>query len=237
MGAAPVETKTDDGVIDWGAREVRVIGVGTPRIVSNTGALTEKDLYQAARLDAERRLRSVLARIPIGNGTTLGELPKLAPILHRTVLQMKAGEARHFADGTIHIPASASFGWVSKSLGSEPEGSSPRDETAPTGLVLELTSRVEPTIRALLVSAAGLTVSVGTSVDPVGAEGISWVYSKDEALAHPLAGVRPLVLPAAIGSSGPGQIFRLNVEAAPVFAPAGLAGGIVVVLPPPNETP
>jgi len=234
LGAAPVEVKTDDGVIDWSERVVRVVGVGTPRVVSNTGALTEQDLYQAARIDAEKRLRRVLHRLRLGNGGTLGERDKVAPALHRTVLQLSAGATRHFSDGTIHIPAKASFAWVVKALGDDAKDVIQRPPSGPTGLILELTARVEPTVRALLVSADGLTVSVGAHGDPVGGLGLVWVESKAAALNHPLAGERPLVLPAAIGSSGPGQIFRLNVEATPVFAPPGIAGGIVVIMPAPE---
>lgn len=237
MGAGPVETKTDDGVVDWSKRQVRVVGVGTPRVVSNTGALTDGDLYQAARLDAERRIRNLLKSLPVGNGTTLGDASVAAPQLHKSVVQLVAGATRHFSDGTIHIPAHASFDWVSVALGARTKPAQKWADDAPTGLVLELTSAVEPTIQALLVSANGLTVSAGVQSDSVGGRGLAWVTTKAAALAHPLAGERPLVLPAAIGSSGPGQIFRLNVEAASVFASAGIQGGVVVVTPPRGTSP
>ena len=127
--------------------------------------------------------------------------------------------------------------YFSVALGAGTKAAQKWADDAPTGLVLELTSVVEPTIQALLVSANGLTVSAGVQSDSVGARGLAWVTSKSAALAHPLAGERPLVLPAAIGSSGPGQIFRLNVEAASVFDAAGIQGGVVVVTPTRGTSP
>ena len=232
LGAAPVESKTDDGVVDWSARIVRVVGVGTPNIVSNTGALTNDDLYKAARVDAEKRLRRALYQLPMGNGSRLGDLPALAPLLHKTVLRLVAKETLRFADGTVHLPVEASFAWVSERVGGRGRPSrAPTAPTEPTGIILELGSVVQPSIRALLVSANGLTVSAGTGTDPVGAHGLCWVRSRAEALVHPLAGERPLVLPAAVGSSGPGQIFRLGLDASRVFEPGGVPGGLVIVMP------
>ena len=89
--------------VDWTAGVVRVLGVGTPRILSPTGSLLERDAVELAREDAFARLGArPLARI-----AGLGLLNRSLIAVHMT--ELNDAEIEHCARAgvsVVHCPES-----------------------------------------------------------------------------------------------------------------------------------
>jgi hypothetical protein len=224
-----VERDGPDGVVDWSALRLRVNGVGTPVITSPTGAITPRDLYEAARDDARARLERALAAIPVDDQRTVGDVAGLEPRRHVAVEGFTSGDALHFSDGTVHLPASLSFAWVVDALAAPPASPaapasapapasiSPETKPAPasaaappsaagkpadppTGLILVAHGRARPALRVRVESDDGKRfVYAGLRGDPVAPAGAAWVSARADADASPLAGKHPLVLEAEPG--------------------------------------
>jgi hypothetical protein len=90
--------------VDWTAGVVRVLGVGTPRILSPTGGLLERDAIELAREDAFKRLRTAIAALPRPADAPGGAAP-LAAAVDRAVTLAVFTEPVFFADGTAHMTA------------------------------------------------------------------------------------------------------------------------------------
>lgn len=90
--------------IDWAAGVVRVLGVGTPRILSPTGGLLERDAIELAREDAFARLRKAIAALPRPADAPGGPTP-LTAAADRAVTLVAFTEPVFFADGTAHMTA------------------------------------------------------------------------------------------------------------------------------------
>lgn len=90
--------------VDWTAGVVRVLGVGTPRILSPTGGLLERDAIELAREDAFARLRKAIAALPRPADAPGGATP-LAAAADRAVTLAVFTEPTFFADGTAHMTA------------------------------------------------------------------------------------------------------------------------------------
>lgn len=231
----PVVTKTDDGVIDWTTRTLRAVGVGTPEIISPTGALTPREPYDVARDDAEKRIARLLARVPADGKRRLRDLDPLDDRREAVAKAFTADESRHFADGTVHLPASADFGWVAAAWPTETpppaEGEGTPVAVGPpapgaTGLVIELSGPIDPAIRLALSTPAGVGLTAGTAHDPLGPGG-TW-YARDAADLDfkALVGEAPLITKAAPGA-GRGAV-KLPDEA---LVGRRLPGAVVILLP------
>jgi hypothetical protein len=100
-------TRQEEGEIDWSAREVRAVGVGTPRLLSPTGGLATEDLGQVASRDAQRRLVALVGALLSAEGAPQGEQGACGGRLSELVARRV--EASHpparFSDGTAHLRA------------------------------------------------------------------------------------------------------------------------------------
>ncbi len=233
--AAPVLTKTDDGVIDWTARMIRAVGVGTPQVLSPTGALTPREPYDVARADAEKRIARVLARIPVDARRRLRDLDPLDARRQAVAKAFTADDSRHFADGTVHLPASASFAWVAAEWPEGGAGEGPEQPAAPlvgpplpgpTGLVIKLDRAVEPTVRLRLETPDGKALPAGTHRDPLGPRGIVYATRPSDVDLAALVGDAPLTVTAAPGD-GRGAL----VLADETLAGLRLPGAVLVLMP------
>ncbi len=212
-----------EGTVDWGRAELRVLGVGTPRVLSSTGSLTTADPYQAARRDARRRLQALLYALPVDRKRRLGDIEALSEKLKVALLDHRAGEARHFSDGTVHLPARLDFAWVPSALADSKEAVSPPE--GHTGLILRLTGKTKPSL-LVRVQAGELEVSAGRAGDPVGAAGVAWFDKAEAAAAWPGVGTNPRVAEAKVDKAGALVLQREDVE----WLKPGVAGGLAVVL-------
>ncbi|MCA9537541.1 MAG: hypothetical protein KC620_01560 [Myxococcales bacterium] len=232
VGAAPVETITDDGRIDWTNRMIRVQGVGTPRVLSPTGGVTAHDAYEEARADAERRLGRLLARLPVDAQRRLAELKALDGQREAAAKAYVSTAARHFSDGTVHLPAEIPFAWVAASWpDTGPAAISPGvADDGPTGLLIRVDGAVAPAVRLRFVGPSERSITAGVAGDAVGAAGVIWTHDEAEAIASPLIGPRPKVIRAkSAGPAAPGTL-RIAEDAAWLLD-ARVPGGVAVVLP------
>ena len=94
--------------VDWRAGTVSVLGVGTPRILSPTGSLLDRDAIELAREDAFARLRRLLRALPRPDGLPGGPDP-LITAGDRAAPLTVFGAPLFFADGTAHMTASVSL--------------------------------------------------------------------------------------------------------------------------------
>jgi hypothetical protein len=102
--------------VDWTTGIVRVMGVGTPRILSPTGGLLERDAIELAREDAFLRLRKAFMSLPRPAEPPGGPTP-LAAAADRAVTLAVFSEPLFFADGTAHMTADVA---LFAALGSRP---------------------------------------------------------------------------------------------------------------------
>lgn len=211
--ATPITVDSTAGEIDWTARTVRVLGVGTPKILSHTGGITPEDPMTAAKADARRRLQQVFKTLPDQTSVLKKRLGAAAdaPIW---------GDARYFSDGTVHQPATASF-----ALAKVPRAVDP---LAPTGLIIELSADINPRMRITLLADGDTPIEAGMPTDRVAPAGVVWVRTAIEPAQLKHVGPQPLLLKGEPGDA-PGQI-RLGADAKAALAQNSL-GGIVVVLP------
>ena len=157
---APVEVRVEDGVVDWSTREIRVLGVGTPTILSHTGSVTPQDPYLLARADAEERLRRVLVALPV-DGRRAMDVEALAPLFETALQHWRADAPLYFSDGTLHLQGRASFAWGA-ALAGPPV---PQAADAPTGLVIRLKQPMEPRLRLVLTGEAAPATPAGLPGD------------------------------------------------------------------------
>lgn len=211
--AAPITVSGVDGEIDWTARTVRVLGVGTPRILSHTGGITPTDPMTAAKADARQRLRRMLGGLP-------DQTPAVRDRFRTAAENPRWGEPRYFSDGTVHQPAVASFG-----LAKVPRAVDP---LAPTGLIIELSADIDPRLQISLLADGDAPVPAGMPTDRVAPAGVVWVRGTVEPDQLKHVGPQPLLLKGEPGDA-PGQI-RLGADAKAALARNSL-GGVVVVLP------
>lgn len=221
--ARPIIRQVDDGTIDWTAREVRVNGVGTPIILSHTGATTPRDPYEQAREDARLRLVRILDGLPV-DGRKASDVEVLEAVFSSAVRGFRADAPLHFSDGTVHLPATASFAWGAALAGPP----IPQPPDAPTGLVLKLAAPMEPRLRLTLSAPGAPTVVAGLPGDLVGGAGIVWVTAEEEGVR--LVGPRPIVAAASLGDKA-GVVVLDAAGAAALRHPGGVQGGVAVVLP------
>ncbi len=226
VGAAPVEETTDDGTIDWTHGTVRALGVGTPRILSPTGALTDGDPYEIAKGDAQARLRRLLARVRLDAAARLGQVETLTPALDAAVRAYRADAARTFSDGTVHLPARVDLAWIPAAVAGAPPPRLPAEAGAPTGLVVQVEGGASPALRVRLTGPDGASVFAGLPTDPIGAEGVAWVRDATDA-PEGLVGDRPARITAR--AAGRGVLAVAGGDVAPLFL-GRIRGGLVVVI-------
>lgn len=230
--ADPVVTKTDDGVIDWTARTLSAVGVGTPAVLSPTGALTPREPYDVARTDAEKRIARLLARVPVDRTRRLRDLDPLDERRQAVAKTFTAEASRHFADGTVHLPARVPLAWIAAEWPAEsaesPAAPPPVGPPAPgpTGLVVELAEPIEPTVRLSLRLPSKTTLTAGTARDPIGATGAYYVYDPADLDLKTLVGASPLTVKGRAGD-GRGTIELSDASLLGRRVP----GAVVVVLP------
>jgi hypothetical protein len=211
--ATPITVDSVDGQINWTARTVQVLGVGSPKILSHTGGITPEDPMTAAKADAQKRLRRLLKTLP-------DQTQALDARFGASADAPAWGDARYFSDGTVHQPATASF-----ALSKVPRAVDP---LAPTGLIIELSADIDPRLRVTLLADGGGPILAGMPTDRVAPAGVVWVRTGLEAEQLKHVGPQPLLLKGEPGDR-PGQI-RLGADAKAALARNSL-GGIVVVLP------
>ena len=109
---APHVVQTDWGKIDYDAKEVSAVGVATPTIFSPTGGLSQGDPDSAAMEDAKRRLKMLVASIPIrveGAADAGASEKKFVEVYGADAVDRAVQQAtfsmRHFTDGTVHVTA------------------------------------------------------------------------------------------------------------------------------------
>lgn len=218
----PVVRKTDDGVVDWTARSVTAVGVGTPKIMSPTGSLTARDPYVVAREDAQARLERLLARLRVEPGTRLAGYETLKARRAAAVAESTTAEALRFSDGTVHLPVSAPFDWVPAALVGRESTLAPEDAVV-TGLVVLVEGKVEPRLRVKL-SAGERSARAGFPDDPVGPGGVAWFHDATQAKAWPALGPRPRTVSAKVVKGA----LRLSDDDANVLD--GVPGGVALVV-------
>ena len=54
--SAPIIQTNEAGTVDWTTGMIRVVGVGTPRVLSALAGVTDSDLSRAADVDGHSRL-------------------------------------------------------------------------------------------------------------------------------------------------------------------------------------
>jgi hypothetical protein len=268
LGAGPVEERHGSAVIDWTERTVRVTGVAAARILSPTGSLVPQEPTELARADVVARLEAALGRVAVDAERLASSIEAVSARIPSEARTHEIGSIRQFSDGSVHVPASASFAWMAPVLGppSEPSFTGPlalppdlapagpstgadagagaaTDGGAPipdaalapaghTGVVVLVRGTARPAVRVLLEEHGGdRSVEGGLPIDPVGSDGVVWVRSKNEALAHPSVGGNPLVVDARASRKSKRGVLRVDGKAAgPLFDAARIPGGLVVVV-------
>lgn len=214
--AEPVVTVHADGVIDWSARVVRVVGVGTPRVLSPTGALTSEDLEASARNDAVARMARALADVPFDSGRSLGSVAAFDTTREAAARGIRVGAARHFSDGTVHVPAEVDFPGI-VDAGRAAALAAAVGPAEATGWVVVLSGVMAPTLRVELRGA-------GVTLDGVGA---MWVRDRGDVPAGFL-GDRPRTIGGRAVGSG---VIEVGEDAADLLAGGRASGRLVIVLP------
>lgn len=228
--AAPdsVVQRDDDGVIDWSAGALVVLGVGTPRILSPNGAITDGDPYEAAVSDARRRLGRLLERVRVDADRRLGRLTRLGERRSQALGDFSSPGPRRFSDGSVHLPATLTLDWLPAELGSTPaegpatfvgpplpEAIALADPRLPTGLLITVGGALSPSLR-LRVERGDEPLWLGWAGDAAGRSGLRWFRAGDPRI-DALVGPRPVRLP--VEPLGVGRV-RLAADA----DPSGLAG-------------
>jgi hypothetical protein len=139
--------------MDWPTGRLRVLGVGTPRLLSPTGSLLLEDATELARAHARRRLAEAMLALPVPAGEAEGARQMAAG---RAAGLVRFGTPRTFSDGTVHLPAELD---VFAALG---HGSPPAEPAltvpAPVGFT--------PCMRLLLRGPVGEATGAGLPGDP-----------------------------------------------------------------------
>jgi hypothetical protein len=153
----------------------------------------------------------------------------LEPRRRVAVQGFTSGDAKHFSDGTVHMPAALAFDWLAEALApAAPPGAA---AGAATGLVVLAKTPAHPALRIRLEADDGKRfVYAGFRGDPVGAAGLAWVTARGDADAA-LVGTAPVVVEAT-PRERPGVLRLGPAETKLVFgegAAPSLPGGVVVV--------
>jgi hypothetical protein len=152
---SPAPAEPAPNGMDWGAGRLRVLGVGTPRLLSPTGSLLLEDATELARDHARRRLAEALLALPVADGDADARSARQAAAARVPGL-VRFGEPRAFSDGTIHLPAEVD---VPAALGHGVAASEPEMALhAPPGFI--------PCLRLRLQRRDGTTSTAGLPGDP-----------------------------------------------------------------------
>lgn len=218
--ASPIQVDLPTGQIDWTDRTVSVLGVGTPKILSHTGGITPVDPLTAAKADARARIKALLNGLPVGSAQVASAVPALRDRFDKATSAGPMQAPRYFSDGTVHLPATATFAF--------PRAPRAVDPLAPTGLIIELSADIDPRLQIALVADGGAPILAGLPGQRVAPAGIIWVRGAVgyEHLKH--VGPQPLQVKGVPGDQV-GHI-KLGADMQAVLAENSL-GGILVVLP------
>lgn len=216
LGAGPVVQTVEDGVVDWSNGEARVLGVGTPRILSATGSITAFDPFVKADQDARERLGRVLKALPLDSGAVVGDRAQLADAADRFVLDIPLGRPMAFSDGTVHQRGSADILWLvgkSAQIGWQGPPQVVATDAPVDAVLIVVEGAVQPALRVTLARPdGGYECSLGLPGDLLGGAGVSWHHDETAALQMLGESVRLLRVAAKPAKSGaPG---RLVVERA-----------------------
>lgn len=218
--AAPVRVDLPTGQIDWTDRTVSVLGVGTPKILSHTGGITPVDPLTAAKADAKARLTRLLEDLPVGASDSAGDVAGVRARFERAVTDSQMQAPRYFSDGTVHLPATATFAF--------PRAPRAVDPLAPTGLIIKLSADIDPRLQVMLIADGGAPVLAGLPGHRVAPAGIIWVRGDLSHTHLKHVGPQPLQVEGVPGDQV-GHI-KLGADVHAALAENSL-GGIVVVLP------
>lgn len=222
--AAPVVRLYEEGRINWSEGTLEVNGVGTPEILSPTGARTPDDPYEMARADARRRLERLLARLPVDGRRRLSQVGELDQARSLAVDAFTSEAARRFSDGTVHLPARLPFWWVAQTLAPplNPGPPLPPDLYAPDpkqkALVVIISGRMRPAVQLQFKAAGQEARAAGLPGDPLGASGVIWRQSLAEVKADPRLGSAPVVVKARPGARA-GEVEVPEKAQKAIFAP------------------
>ena len=168
---APVLQKTSVGTIDWTSGLIRVVGVGTPRLLSATAGVTEGSLTRLAKADGQKRLKTILDNFcPVvrnGEKTRVGGCLKSAELgIPSTPLRM--------SDGSIHQVFTLPFDTI---FGADNQSVNPKDITQPTALLVRMRNEaVKPTSAVIFVADTDSPIVAGGKHGAIGRRGIRWVH-------------------------------------------------------------
>ena len=143
--------------IDWTAGTLNVLGVGTPRILSPTGSLLDRDAIELAREDAFARLRRLLSALPRPEPVPVGPNPLIAAGDRAAPLTVFS-EPLFFADGTAHMVASVS---LSAALGH------PVPPPSVRVMRVQAPRAFEPCVQLRLEDGTGAKTLAGLPGDPI----------------------------------------------------------------------
>ena len=218
--ATPIRVDLPTGQIDWTDRTVSVLGVGTPKILSHTGGITPVDPLTAAKADAQARMKGLLSGLPVDAAQVVSAVSALRDRFETAASNGQMQAPRYFSDGTVHLPATATFAF--------PRAPRAVDPLAPTGLIIKLSADIDPRLQIMLVADGGAPVPAGLPEHRVAPAGIIWVRGdiQHDHLKH--VGPQPLQVEGAPGDQV-GHI-KLGADVQAALTENSL-GGIVVVLP------
>ena len=229
--AGPVKHQIDEGVIDWSLAEVRAVGVGTPRVLSPTGGVTDESLQEAARRNVERRLVKMVETLRWNQRERLSQHPVWLRRAREATRQLRTMAIRRASDGTIHYHAALSFEQFLKQGRPRLDG-----RTKPTvTVVIQLEETIHPCLQISLQNETFETpVVVGLSLDTSApSRPLRWLYGAS--LPEPKKD--QLVL-KGVPVRRPNEDVSLAVSASPevmtLYRSQGETADYVILLPEPE---
>ncbi len=220
LGAGPVIQTVEDGSIDWSNGEARVLGVGTPRILSATGSITAFDPFLKADQDARERLGRVLKALPLDASGRVGNTPDLAEAADRFALEAPLRKPTAFSDGTVHQRGNGDILWLVGTIKTShwqgPLQVVPTVTPAEAVLIV-VDGSLPPALRMTTEDGSGAyRFSLGLPGDLLGGDGISWHHTEDAALqmlGSPSQVLRVVAQPSKSGAPGALVVEQPGLEA------------------------
>ena len=166
--ATPYLQRSPAGTINWTQGVIRVVGVGTPKVLSATAGVTEGDLSRMAKVDAHTRLKEILKTICPGGSAASTKTGRACA----TSAELGVPENPiRMSDGTIHQAFTLPF----SKIGPQGVRSKPTSKDEPTGLLIRLEQPVTaPVLMMQIQLKNGRKIGIGPMSDSLGQNGILW---------------------------------------------------------------
>ncbi|MEE2785972.1 MAG: hypothetical protein VX589_01445 [Myxococcota bacterium] len=192
--SAPFVQRLPGGEINWSSGTIEVVGVGTPTILSASGAVSQGDLIQQAARNGQQKMRAILRaicpRLFDGGQQQNGDYDNCVNSAETSLI----GRLRQFSDGSIHRRQTLLF---SKLLShyrarapqrGEPTGESGELERSAPGSVTPARARLRiivdeplpPVLFMKLRVGGGPTYEMGLPNSQLGRLGLRWLAGADE---------------------------------------------------------